>query len=63
MSIFDQKVTFVTHDVLFGSPVISIEYNYWYVNNVRMERTSQDFSGGCSSCCSLSFKRDEVHFV
>ena len=63
MSIFDQKFTLVTHDVLFDSPIISIKYNYWYVNNVRMERTSQDFSPGCSSCRSLSFKSDEVHFV
>ena len=54
-------VATVTLDVLFGWPVILIKYNYWYVNIVKMQKTSQDVLSGYGSCCSLPFKRDMTH--
>lgn len=54
-------VVTVTLDVLFGSSIILIKYNYWYVNIVKMLKTSQDVLSGYGSCCSLPFKRDMTH--
>ena len=39
MRIFQPKgVVIASPDVAFGSPVISIKYDDWYVNSVRMQK-------------------------
>ena len=39
MRIFQPKgVVIVSPDAAFGSPVISIKYDDWYVNSVRMQK-------------------------